>query len=131
MSEANLAVVRRYVEVFDRGDVGLPIDDVDPDVTVDWSESNAPYAGIYSGHQGWRRLFGEIRQSFQDARVEVHDYVVTGPHIAIHNNTHMRGRDGIAVEATSTMVFTFSDDKIVAVRLFQKHADALKAMAAG
>ena len=126
----NLEVVKEYMELFRRGTFDLPLDGVDPGVTVDWSESHAPYARIYEGHSGWRALFKEIRNAFEEAEHDVHEYVVTGPYVAMHNTAHMRGRDGIAVDATSTIVWTFRDHKIVSLRLFQEHADALKAIGA-
>lgn len=128
MSEDNLAIVKRYIERWDQGAFDVPFEAVDPDVTVDWSESNGPYGGVYRGHRGWVELFSEIRNAFQDASVQVHDYVLAGPHIAVHSTARLRGRDGVAVTATSTMVWTFRDGKITAVRLYQDHADALEAI---
>ncbi|HEX6713378.1 MAG TPA: hypothetical protein VF066_08330, partial [Thermoleophilaceae bacterium] len=75
------------------------------------------------------KLFSELRTLFGEARVEVHEYVVAGPHVAARNTAHLRGRGDIEVTATSTMVMTFGGDgKIVAIKLFQEHADALTAI---
>jgi ketosteroid isomerase-like protein len=128
MSEADLAVVKAYLERFNRASFGPPFEAVDPAVTIDWSESNAPFSGVYSGHDGWVELFSEIRNAFQGADVEVHEYVVSEPHVAVRATVHLRGRDDIEVGASNTMVWTFRDGKIVALRLFQQHADALKAI---
>jgi ketosteroid isomerase-like protein len=128
MSDDDLQVVKDYLERWNRGSFDMPFDAVDPSVTIDWSESNAPYSGVYSGHQGWLDLFSEIRDAFQHAEVEVHEYIVAGQRIAVHSTAHLRGRHDVAVDASSTMVWTFRDGKIVSVRLYQQHADALKAI---
>ena len=130
MARDNLEVVKRYIADFESGVFEPSLDDVADDVKVDWSESKAPYGGIYSGHAGWRRLFSELQASFEGVRVEVHDYVVAGSHVAANNTSHLRGRGDIEVTATSTTVLTFSDGKITEVKLFQEHADALKAIGA-
>lgn len=104
------------------------LDAVDPDITIDWSESHAPYAGVYVGIGGWRRLFRELPAAFSEARTELHEYVEAGPSVALRNTAHLRGRDGIEVTASSTIVFTFRDDKLVSIRLFQDHDDALAAI---
>jgi ketosteroid isomerase-like protein len=130
MPDDNLDVVQRYLERWNRGSFDVPFESVDPAVTIDWSESDAPYGGIYTGRKGWVELFSEIRNAFQDADIDVHDYVVSGPHIAVHSTARLRGRDGIAVKATSTMVWTFRGGNVIAIRLYQKHEDALAAIGA-
>ena len=131
MPESNLEVTKRYVALWEAGDFSAVMDDVADDVTVDWSESHAPYGGIYQGHAGWLKLFSELRTLFGAAHVEVHEYVVAGPHVAVRNTSHLRGRGDIEVTATSTMVLSFGDDgKVAAIKLFQEHADALKAIGA-
>jgi len=126
----HLAIARRYVEAWSQGDVDDLLGHVDPRVEVDWSESHAPYAGVYHGIEGWNKLFAETRTAFSEAWSEVHEYVERGPHVAIANTAHMRGRDGLEVTARSTLVMTFDGDRIVAAKLFQDHADALRAIGA-
>lgn len=129
MAEDNLEITKRYIAAFESADFVPSTDDVADDVTVDWSESHAPYAGTYRGHAGWQRLFSELQASFEEARIEVHDYIVAGPYVAVHNTSHLRGRGGVEVTATSTTVLTFGNDgKIVELKLFQDHPDALRAI---
>jgi ketosteroid isomerase-like protein len=101
---------------------------VDPAVEVDWSQSLAPYRGIYSGHAGWQHLFDEIRAPFEDVSAEPDGFVVAGQHIAVPNTTRMRGRDGVEVVARCTFVFTFRGVKLVRLRLYQREAEALAAI---
>jgi ketosteroid isomerase-like protein len=128
MPRDRVEIVRKYFDAWNGADFEPNVDDIDPAVEIDWSESNAPYAGKYSGHDGWRLLFSEIRDSFQDASVEVHEYRAIGPHVAVRNTAHMRGRGGIEVAARNTMVFTFRADKVALIRLFQEDADARAAI---
>ena len=131
MARDRQALADSFAAAWNAGDVEATLAYLDPGIEVDWSESNAPYRGVYRGVNGYRRLFAELRQSFQATRTEVHDRVVSGPHLAVANTAHMQGREGIEVAARSTIVFTFGDDdRIVAIRLFQAHDDALRAIGA-
>ena len=128
MAGDRVAILRKYFDAWDSARFEPSVEDVDPSVEIDWSESKAPYGGTYYGHAGWRQLFSEIRQVFDDAWVEAHDYVESGPYVAVRNTARMRGREGIEVIARSTIVFTFREDVIVAARLYQEDADALAAI---
>src|SRR3954468_13132806 len=132
MPRDRVDIVRGYLDAWTGEPIELSVEEVDSDVEIDWSESHAPYAGVYSGHAGWRRLFGEMSDSFQGGlAVDAHEYIAVGPYIAVPNTVRLRGRAGIEVQATSTVVFTFRDDKIAAVRLYQSDADARAAIGAG
>jgi ketosteroid isomerase-like protein len=124
-----LELVEWFLTAFNDGDTERALEHVDPSVRVDWSQSHAPYAGVYTGFSGWRRLFGELRGAFGgEAWHEVHEIIEEGRHVAVYNTVHLLGREGIEVTASSTLVFTFEDDKLTSIRLFQEHADALEAM---
>ena len=131
MPHDNVELVRKYFDAWNGAEFEPSAHDIDPAVEIDWSESHAPYAGRYSGYDGWQRLFAEIRESFHGASVEVHEYRVIGPHVAVRSTAHMRGRDGIEVAARSTIVFSFRDNKIAAMRLYQDDADARAAIGPG
>ena len=128
MVRERIAIVRRCFEAWAAGCLQTVAHHVDPAVEVDWSESFAPYRGIYSGHAGWLALFHEIRAPFEEVRSELHEFAVAGQHVAVPNAARMRGRDGVEVLARSTLVFTFVGVKVVALRLFQREDDALAAI---
>src|SRR3954451_3232769 len=123
-------IAGRMIDRWNRADFDSDLPDVDPEVEIDWSESKAPYAGTYRGHAGWNELFRHMNESFEHSWAEVHEYIVVGPHVAVRNTGHLRGRGGIEVIARSTLVFTFRDDRIIEARLFQEHSDALAAIQA-
>ena len=128
MVRERIAIARRCFEAWAAGCLHSVVHHVDPAVEVDWRESLAPYRGIYSGHAGWIALFDEIRAPFEEVRSELHGFAVAGQHVAVPNSARMRGRDGVEVLATSTLVFTFVGVRIVALRLFQREDEALAAI---
>jgi hypothetical protein len=55
MSDENMTVVRRFIRRFVEQDIDGALEDVHPEAELDWSNSQAPDSGIYTGHAGWRR----------------------------------------------------------------------------
>jgi hypothetical protein len=128
MVRERLGIVRQCFEEWRTSSYEWLGHHVDPDVEVDWSESLAPYRGVYSGHSGWRQLFDEIRAPFEEVLAEPDALVVAGQHIVVPNTARMRGRDGVEVVVRGTFVFTFCGLKVVALRLSQHESDALAAI---
>src|SRR5262249_27718091 len=44
----------RVMRCFADADVDAALADIDPQATLDWSNSNAPDRGVYTGHDEWR-----------------------------------------------------------------------------
>lgn len=130
MLRDRVAIVRKCFEVWRTNQVDSLAHHLDPQVRIDWCESPAPYRGVYCGHSGLQHLFAEIRSPFAEVRSEPHQFVVAGQHVAVPNTARMRGRNGVEVVARSTLVFTFLGVKVVALRLYQREADAFAAIGA-
>jgi hypothetical protein len=54
--------------------------------------------------------------------------MITGDFVVVPNIAYRRGRDGIAVSARSTPVYTIHDRQVTHVCLFQEQDEALKAV---
>jgi SnoaL-like domain len=130
MVRERVAIIRKCFEAWTTDRFESVAHHLDPAVQVNWCDSRAPYRGIYAGHAGWRQLFGQIRSMFAEVWSEPHDFVVAGQHVAVPHTARMRGRDGIEVAATSTIVFTFLGVRVVALRLYEREADAYAAIRA-
>jgi ketosteroid isomerase-like protein len=130
MARERVAIVRRYFDAWKANCLESLAHHVDPHLEIDWSDSFAPYRGVYTGHAGLLELFGEIRGAFHEASSDLHHFFVIGQHVAVPNTVRLRGRDGIEVVATSTVVFTFVGVTLVALRLYQRETDALAAIGA-
>lgn len=101
---------------------------LDPQVHVDWSQSDGPLSGTYMGHDGFRKLFGSFQEAFEEVWMEPHEFIAAGPHVVVPNTTHFRGHHGVEVIARGTLVYTLAHGKIVSIRLFHDRAQALEAV---
>ena len=127
MSEENIAVVRRFLDAFNRRDVTAALALWSPDAEVDWSRSKGPLKGVYRGHQGVETFWNEFWAAFGTVEIEVHESMQVGRCVVVPNTAHMRGRDGIEVAARSTFVFTVENGLQTRVQMFQERAEALEA----
>jgi len=128
MLEENVEAVRRHTEGWNDRDLKTWLASFHPDAEIDWSRSRGPLKGVYRGHGRHQVFWDEFWSTFEDVQLEVHGFTAAGFEVVVPNTAHMRGRQGIAVVASSTFVFTVEKGQITRLRLFQERAEALEAV---
>jgi ketosteroid isomerase-like protein len=132
MGRENVEIVRGlYARLSDRGAEGT-LDALHPDFVFDWSESRAPWRGIYRGHEGMRRLWSEQHEVWEGFTLEIVEALEIDPEHVL-TVTAVRGRgegSGIDMGATGYMLWTIVDGTIVSGKLFQSKEEALEAAGA-
>ena len=129
MSQENVEVVKRHVEAWNRRDMGAYLASFASDAEVDWSRSRAPHKGVYRGHGEIDTFWDVFWSTFEDVQLETtHGFTEAGSEVVYSNTAHMRGREGIAVTAKSTFVWTVENGQITRFRMFQERAEALEAV---
>ena len=117
--------VETFYEVFNSGEVSRFLDECDPDVEFDWSESRSPDSAVYKGRAGIRRFIQQNLEVWSNLRLEPEEIVDLGDDRAlVLVRVRMTGRDGIAVEARGAHVATFREGRLLRYKLFQNAADA-------
>lgn len=102
---------------------------IDPEMEFDWSESRAPFQGIYRAHDGIRMYWDEVHEAWDWFRPEIDEVIDCGDGRLVASTT-VRGRaraSGIELEAHGAMRWVVRDGKIVRGKLFQKTEQALDA----
>jgi ketosteroid isomerase-like protein len=128
--EENIEVVRRFYESWSKQDLAGVLDCIHSEFVLDWSASQAPFGGIYSGHHGFRRFWSEHNDVWEEFELDVvegvectHDQVITV--------TVVRGRgrgSGVRIEGTGAVLWTLCESKVLRAKLFQGKAEALAAV---
>jgi ketosteroid isomerase-like protein len=128
MSQANVEVVRRAYDAFNRRDLQAALDVFDSD--AEW----IPYlAGLeesaYRGRNEIATMWGEVRRDFSAFRVEVLEVLDLGGTIVLEVAFHGIGR-GSGAEARTTIfqVISFRDGKVLRVHGFRDRREALEAV---
>jgi ketosteroid isomerase-like protein len=118
--------MRRFVEQ----DMDGALEDIDPEAELDWSNSDAPDSGVYTGHAGWRS-FAQARDEVLGTRGFDFAEVLAPAHDTVLVTGRMReqGRaSGVAVAAQGAAVFTLREGKVTRLKLYQSSDEALKAV---
>src|ERR1700680_2389445 len=130
MSHQNVEVVQRVVQRFADQDIEAALKDIDPEATLDWSNSDALDSGVYTGHAAWRAFM----QARDDALGERHfDSAELLPPAAdtvvLVGRVREQGRaSGVAVETRGATVWTLRDGKVICLKIYQSTDEALKAV---
>jgi len=140
MSEENVELVRRLLDMFARRDHEGVFEFYDPD--IEWDAGNPPGAstgpgppigdleGVYRGHEGVRTYWRRWLEAWQDIEFEVQDVLDGGDEVvALIRNQRQWGRhSGIATEMPPYgLVFTIRDGKVVRWRSYPDQQSALEA----
>ena len=128
MSEENVEVVRRSIEVWNRRDQATWLALFPSDGEVDWSRSNSPFKGVYRGDREIEAFWDVFWSTFDDVQIEPHDFMEAGSDVVVWNTAHMRGRQGIEVSAKTALLYTVENGQITCLRLFDELEEALEAI---
>jgi ketosteroid isomerase-like protein len=125
MSRENVEVVRRALDVFNRGEDALDL--LDPEIV--WTTTGLfVEPDIYRGHEDVRRYVEALRNEFEELHVEPDEPIVVGEHVIVPARLTGRGRlSGAPVDVTFTLLLTIRDGMIVRIREFYDTDDALEA----
>jgi ketosteroid isomerase-like protein len=124
---ANVELARTAIDAFNRQDVEAMRALGSDDFVYDWSRSMAPNQGVYRGPEGFLEFAREQWDMFSDIRIEPQELIARGNHVVVPITVRASGRDDIPVSASSAMLYTFDDGRLVRITLYQERAEALAA----
>jgi ketosteroid isomerase-like protein len=128
MSQESVEIVRRAFDAFNRRDIHAALQDVYPEIELDWSRSAGLEAGVYPGFEASRAFWSNFLQMFDPFIITPEEFIECGEHVVVPNHTRAWGRDGIKVEAHAVTVVTLHNGRIAVWRLYKDRSDALKAV---
>lgn len=128
MSEANVEIVRRHTEAWNRRDLTAWLTLFTTEAELDWSRSLGPLKGVYLGNGELEVFWDDFWSTFEDVQLELHGFTEVSSEVVVPNTAHIRGREGIEVIARSTFVFTVENGQITRFQMFQEQAEALEAV---
>ena len=126
----NRDTVERVLELWNRG--GSLSDEevapfVQPDLELDMS-TRVLNPATYSGLAGFRRLQEEVKEVWEEFRLEPEKLVEAGDRVVALVRAVGRGRQsGLEIDDRVAVTFTFRDGKVARVRADPDRSEALKA----
>jgi ketosteroid isomerase-like protein len=128
--ENNAEVVRRVMTRFADEDIEAALEDIDPNAKLDWSNSDAPDSGVYTGHAAWRAFAKARDEALGERRFDPVELVApTSDTVVLVGRIREQGRaSGVEVEARGAAVWTLRDGKVIYLKIYQSGDEALKAV---
>jgi ketosteroid isomerase-like protein len=131
VSKQNVELLRRLFELFSERELDLEaaLELIDPDVV--WEvRSDFPDAGIYRGHEGFRRLNAAFAEVVDETWYRPLEYIPTGDQVVVPLRWGGLGLGSRAAFAAreETWVVTLRDGRIRRVREYATKVEALEAV---
>jgi ketosteroid isomerase-like protein len=128
MSQGNVDLVRTGYDALNRGDWDAALQHLAPGFELDFSRALGPGRGVYEGRDQLRRFLAELVDGWESVRFEPHEFIEAGDLVLVPMTQHVKGRDGIEVSASPTMVWTIRDGAVERAVMYQEREDALEAV---
>jgi ketosteroid isomerase-like protein len=130
MSHENVEVVLGLYQAINRVDLDAVLAGWDPDGEYRAALTQAVEgdAGAYRGHDGLRRWWRDVHDSWEDISIEVLDARAVGN--SVHVTFVARGRgiaSGVTLEQEQFQVFKLRDGKVIEARDYVNREEALEA----
>jgi ketosteroid isomerase-like protein len=123
-------VVLDIYDAFTRRDNAAPFAVYAPDIELDFREGGSPDAqAVYHGHEGVRTAFRTWLAPFRSFEFQPEETRDAGDHVLVKVFEHGIGRtSGVAVDRSHWALWTLQGGKVVSLRTYYDHAQALKAV---
>ena len=130
MSQENVDIVLRVMQRFAQQDIEAALHDIDPDATLDWSNSDALDSGVYTGHAAWRAFMEARDEALSERRFDSAEILTPAADtVVLGGRLREQGRaSGVAVETRGATVWTLREGKVICLKIYQSTDDALKAV---
>jgi ketosteroid isomerase-like protein len=131
VSSANVETIRLFLTAaLEHRDFDAALQLAHPDAEMDWSNSRAPYRGVYRGYEEATGAWFTWLEAWDEWRTDITEAIEVDPEtVVIVTQIHARGRgSGVTVEAEGAGVWRVRDGKIAYAKLFQSKEEALAAV---
>jgi ketosteroid isomerase-like protein len=128
MSEENVNTVLAMLSAFNRGNMDGYFASFDPEIEYH-DTPGFPGPGVHHGLEAVRRHVEDYREAWVEPRVETEEIRSVGDRVVTRSTyTGVGKSSGATAETSASGVFDFRDGRIVRLRQFIDHADALQAV---
>jgi uncharacterized protein len=120
-------IVRRLNEAFNRGDVAVVFELLDPECEW-WDREDDPGAAVHRGHEGIGTFLAELG-NLANLRVEPKEFIDAGEYVVLPVRLAGRGQaSGTPFEEHEVHVARLRGGKVTEVREYRELSEALKAV---
>jgi ketosteroid isomerase-like protein len=127
MSQENVELVERLLEVYNERSFAENVDLIDPGIVWDMSRVEMPDAVSYSGPSEFRTFIEGWEEGFASEYLEAKEIFDAGDRVVVVIHHHGRGRtSGIEVDQHYAMVWTLRGGRAVRMEMYPTREEALE-----
>jgi len=129
MSQQNVELVRKLLDVYNERKFAENSDLIDPNVVWDLSRVQLPDGDTYTGRSQFRSFVEAWEEGFASERMEAKEMVDAGDRVVAM--VHHRGRgksSGVEIDQTFAMVWTFRAGRVLRMEMYPTREEALEAV---
>jgi ketosteroid isomerase-like protein len=128
MTSANVELVRRVFDCWNRRDPDAALELLSPDAELDASD-RILNPDIYSGADGLMRFSREVAEPWERFQLDIEEAFESDDQVVVFVRSIGIGRgSGVEVDVRSAWVVTVSDERITSLRLYRERNAALQAV---
>jgi ketosteroid isomerase-like protein len=133
MSEENVEIVRRAIEVFrsgmERGDPGAAFDL--ESASDDFELITVPFEGrtVWRGREGWVEFIRVWTKEFDDWSLQIERQIDAGDDrvVSLMHQSGTGKQSGVPVDLDFGQIHELKDGHVIRIRVYPSHAEALEA----
>jgi ketosteroid isomerase-like protein len=125
MTQANIEIVGRLIDAWNRRDLEAALEAMHPQCEVRGIEAREKLRG----HDGFAAGFREWFEAFDEFTIEPEDFIADGDHVLVSMRQRARGKgSGLEVEQRFFQLFTMRDGMVFRFEEYSEEADAWNAL---
>ena len=126
MSQENVEVAAAWYEAYNARDLEGALALMHPDVDCTSAGMSGVEGSLIRGHEGMRRYFADLWETWEDPAVVVEELFERGDHVVMLGHTTGAGRlSGISVDFPVASVIYVEDGLILRYRTYREWDEAL------
>jgi ketosteroid isomerase-like protein len=128
MEGANVEIIRRGLDAYNRGDVEAVLETADPDIEFVPLRSLI-VGGSYLGHEGIRRFFEDLDEEWENFSISNEAFREREDSVLLLGEFKARGKaSGVEVRSPVAWLFELHGGKVVRMRAYSSQDEALRAL---
>ena len=129
MSQENIEVIRKLVDVYNERSFAENVDLIDPEIVWDLSRANLPDGVIYTGPLEFTGFVEAWEQGFESEHFELEEMLDAGDRVVAMIHHSGRGKlSQIEVDQRFAMVWTVRGGRAIRMDLYPTREEAFEAV---
>ena len=131
MASANVEIIRRGLDAYNKGDVEAVLETADPDIEFVPLRSLV-VGGSYRGHEGIRRFFEDLGDEWEGFSIGNEEFREREGSVLLLGEFAAKGKaSGMQVHSPVAWLFELRAGKVVRMRAYSSQDEALQAITEG